>query len=90
MTDRAIKPITVTLGAMTSRAQAHVESGRYGSISEVLRAGLRALDREEAALEALIKAKVEEALADPQPMLTPAEVSASIEAHHAKRIARDA
>ncbi|MBY8825480.1 type II toxin-antitoxin system ParD family antitoxin [Sphingomonas colocasiae] len=90
MTDRAIKPITVTLGEMTKRAQAHVASGRYGSISEVVRAGLRALDREEAALDALIKARVEQALADPRPLLSGEDVSASIAAHHANRRARDA
>lgn len=67
MTERLSKPVTVTLGGMAERAQRLVDSGRYASMSEVVRAGLRALDREEAALDALIKAKVEEALADPRP-----------------------
>ncbi len=72
------KPVTVTLGAMGERARAHVESGRYASLSEVMRAGLRALDREEAALDALLKAKVEAALADGRPSVPAAEVFASI------------
>lgn len=67
MVERLSKPVTVTLGGMAERAQRLVDSGRYASMSEVVRAGLRALDREEAALDALLKAKVEEALADPRP-----------------------
>jgi antitoxin ParD1/3/4 len=38
-------------------------------MSEVVRAGLRALDREEAALDALLRIRVAEALADPRPAL---------------------
>ena len=67
MVERSSKPVTVTLGGMAERAQKLVDSGRYASMSEVVRAGLRALDREEAAMDRLLKAKVEEALADPRP-----------------------
>ena len=84
------KPITVTLGALTKRAQAHVASGRYASMSEVVRAGLRALDREEAALDALIKAKVEEAMADPRPSIPMDDVFAELKARHMQRSKRDA
>ena len=72
------KPVTVTLGAMGERARAHVESGRYASLSEVMRAGLRALDREEAALDALLKARVDAALADDRPTIPAVEVFAAI------------
>ncbi len=61
--------ITVTLGGMAERAKAHVDSGRYSSMSEVMRAGLRALDREEAMVDALYREKVLEALRDPGPFL---------------------
>jgi antitoxin ParD1/3/4 len=88
MASRATKPVTVTLGALTEMAQTHVASGRYASVSEVVRAGLRALEREEAALDALLKAKVEEALADPSPRIPQAEVFADLRAHHAKRKSR--
>lgn len=80
MTERLSKPVTVTLGGMAERAQRLVDSGRYASMSEVVRAGLRALDREEAGLDALLKAKVEEALADPRPRVPMDEAFARIRA----------
>ena len=63
-------------------------SGRYGSLSEVVRAGLRALEREERALDAILKARVEEALADPAPSIPQADVLADLRAHHTKRSAK--
>jgi antitoxin ParD1/3/4 len=70
MAERAAKPVTVTLGGMAKSAQAHVASGRYSSISEVVRAGLRALDREEEAHDAFLKQKIHDAYADPRPRLS--------------------
>jgi len=63
----ASKAVTVTLGNMAERAQAHIAAGKYSTMSEVVREGLRALDREEALLDAIYKKKLEEALADPRP-----------------------
>jgi antitoxin ParD1/3/4 len=85
MPNRATKPVTVTLGPLTEMAQGHVASGRYASVSEVVRAGLRALEREEAALDAILKAKVEAALADPAPSIPQTEVFDALRAAHAKR-----
>ncbi len=85
MPARANKPVTVTLGPLTDMAQSCVASGRYASVSEVVRAGLRALEREEAALDAILKAKVEEALADPLPLIPQADVFAELKAHHTRR-----
>lgn len=90
MASRAIKPVSVTLGSMTKAAQARVETGRYSSLSEVVRAGLRALDREEETLDALLKVRVAEALADTRPRISQEEVFEDLRAHHAARIARDA
>ena len=72
--------VTVTLGKMGERARAHIASGRYASMSEVVRAGLRALDREEQQLDAIMKAKVEEALRDPQPPVPLAEAMERVRA----------
>jgi len=85
MPTRSAKPVTVTLGPLAGMARARVDSGRYGSLSEVVRAGLRALEREEEALDAILKARVEEALADPAPSITQADVFAALRARHAKR-----
>jgi antitoxin ParD1/3/4 len=86
---RANKPISVTLGPLAEAAEKRVQQGSYASVSEVVRAGLRALEREEAAFEAILKEKVAEALADSRPGLTQAEVEARQAARHAARLARD-
>jgi antitoxin ParD1/3/4 len=65
MATRASKPVTVTLGDLAGPAQARVATGRYASLSEVVRAGLRALDREESALDDLIRARIAEVNAAP-------------------------
>lgn len=65
----ASKAVTVTLGSMAERAQEHIRLGRFSTMSEVVREGLRALDRQEAMLDALYKTKLEEALADPRPSI---------------------
>ena len=89
MATRANKPVSVTLGALGAAAEARVKRGEYASVSEVVRAGLRALEREETALDELIKRKVEEAMADPRPNLTMDEVRASLEAHHQAHLKRE-
>ncbi len=90
MSARANKPISVTLGPLAQRAEAREKSGSYASISEVVRDGLRALDREDAMFDAMLKAKVEEALADPRPDIPAEEVFASLAARHQARLKRDA
>jgi antitoxin ParD1/3/4 len=87
MATRADKPVTVTLGPLAAMAKERVGEGRYASLSEVVRAGLRALEREEQALDAVLKARVEAALADPAPSLAQDEVFAALRAHHARRTA---
>ena len=83
---RTSKPITVTLGELQERVEARVQSGAYTSASDVLRAGLRALDREEAALEAVIRLRVQEALDNPDAPLTHEQVFGELRGHHAERM----
>lgn len=72
------KAISVTLGEMATHAERHLASGRYTSMSEVMRAGLRALDREEAVLDTLVQVRVQEALADSRPPVALKEAFAKI------------
>jgi len=72
------KAVTVTLGDMTQRAERHLASGRFASMSELVRAGLRALDREEAALDMLLRARIAEALADERPPMPVTKAFAEI------------
>ena len=71
---RTSKPITVTLGKQQALLDSRLQSGAYESASEVIRAGLRALDREEAALNEIMRAKIREAIDDPRPDVPAADV----------------
>ncbi|QMW21877.1 ribbon-helix-helix domain-containing protein [Sandaracinobacteroides saxicola] len=76
----AARTITVSLGDMAERAAARVRSGDYASTSEVIRAGLRALDREEEALTHIWREKIAESLADPRPPVPIEEVRRRVNA----------
>ena len=83
---RSSRPITVTLGALQEHVEARVKSGAYASASEVLRAAVRALDREEAALNDWLRQRVDEAFADPRPSRPAREVFERLRDHHARQI----
>jgi antitoxin ParD1/3/4 len=83
---RASKPLTVTLGRLQSRVDERLASGEFESASEVLRAGLRALDREDQALEEILKAKVRESLEDDEPPVPAEEVFAALRAKARARL----
>jgi antitoxin ParD1/3/4 len=83
---RANKPITVTLGKQQAILDDRLASGDYESASEVVRAGLRALDREEKARLEYMRAKVKESLDDPRPSVPAEEVFARLRARHEKRL----
>ncbi|HEY0413290.1 MAG TPA: type II toxin-antitoxin system ParD family antitoxin [Allosphingosinicella sp.] len=103
MPARVNKPISVTLGPLAAKVEAWVKSGDYSSVSEVVRAGLRALEREEAALDRIFgppeeeaapeyqawaKAKIEEALNDPRPPIPAKEAFARLDVRIASYKAR--
>jgi antitoxin ParD1/3/4 len=90
MPARANRPVSVTLGPLAVRAEGRVKAGQYASLSEVVRAGLRALDREEQLFDALLKAKVAEALADKRPDISSDDLSARLLARHQDRLTRGA
>jgi antitoxin ParD1/3/4 len=83
---RTSRPITVTLGDLQERVQARVKSGAYASASEVIRAAVRALDREEAALDDWLRQRVNEAFADPRPNAPAHEVFKRLRGHHARQV----
>lgn len=87
------KAISVTLGPQQATLKKHLNSGQYEDASDVVRTALRALEREDAALDELLRAKVKKSLADRQPPISAKEVSKRMRAHHAKMVkaaARDA
>lgn len=83
---RTSRPITVTLGDLQDRVEARVKSGAYASASEVMRAAVRALDREETALSQWLRERVDEAFADPRPNVPAGDVFKRVRQHHARRL----
>ena len=90
MAARTNKPISVTLGSFAEKVEKRVKEGRYASASEVIRDGLRALDREDELFDEILKAKVREALADPRPPISSEELKRRLDAKHRARLKRDA
>ena len=82
---RKNRPITVTLGELQEQVEVRVKSGAYASSSEVLRAALRALEREEAAVNDWLRKRVKEAFADDRPNIPARTVFARLRRHHTRR-----
>ena len=80
--------IRVDLGALRRAVEERVESGSYASPDEVIRAGLLALEREEAGLNEWLTRLAEEALADPRPSIPAAQVFEDLRAKYG-RLSRD-
>lgn len=82
---RTSRPISVTLGELHERVEARVKSGAYASASEVMRAAVRALDREEAAITDLLRKRIDESLADPRPSVPAREVFRRLRDHRSRQ-----
>jgi antitoxin ParD1/3/4 len=82
----ANKAVKVDLGAQHAGVQRRLKSGQYSDASDVLRAALRALDREEAALDELLRDEVRASMADKRPSVPAEDVFRRLEARHARRI----
>jgi antitoxin ParD1/3/4 len=79
------KAVTVVLDDMLERAQSRVRSGAFGSLSEVVQEGLRALDRE----EEWLREAVRESLDDPRPSIPAEEVFAALEGRYEEDVAKE-
>ena len=83
MTRVSSTPVTVTLtNAQKTFVDQQVERGRYASVSEAVRDGLRALAREEAHLDEWLRAKVRESLDEPGADIPAADVFAELRARN--------
>lgn len=86
-----IEKRTVSLpAAQASYIDALVEAGTYASASEVVRAGLRALQERDAAVERWLRDEVaptyDAMQADPERGLSADQVTAALAARHAARV----
>jgi antitoxin ParD1/3/4 len=79
---RKSKPITITLGKQQRSVDRRLASGLYNSGSEVIRAAVRALDREEAAIDEVMRQKIRASLADPRRDIPAEDVFARLRAYH--------
>lgn len=66
--------VTVNLGEFGPRVQARIDSGEFETASEVIRAGIEALDREDADFDRYLREKVKDSLDDPRPSIPADEV----------------
>lgn len=80
------KPITVTLGESQPSVDRRLASGDYESASEVIRAGLRALDREDAVRDEAMREKIRTSLADPRADIAAEDVFERLWTHHQEQM----
>ena len=77
--------ITVDLDEEQASLERHLANGGYDSPSEVLRAGLRALDREQSAFEQTIRERLKSADRDRSKARPAAEVLERLRQRHFER-----
>jgi antitoxin ParD1/3/4 len=77
---RTSRPVTVTLGKQQTILDESLASGTYESASEVVRAALRALRREDEILNEIMAEKIRESMLDARPDIPAREVFAKLRA----------
>ena len=82
---KASRSLTVGLGDLRQRVDERVKSGAYANADEVLRAAVRALDRQDTAIKAWMRDRIEESLSDPRPDIPAAKVFARLRQHHRRQ-----
>ncbi len=87
----AVEKRTITLAAeQASFIDAKVATGEYGSASDVVQAGIEALQERDAAIERWLREEVvptyERMKADPSRGIPAEKVFAELRAHHEKRL----
>jgi antitoxin ParD1/3/4 len=85
-TMRSSRTHSVTLGPLEESLQRRLRSGDYDNASEVLRTALRALDREEAALDEILREKVRASMANKKPSIPAEDVFKGLEARHSRKV----
>ena len=74
--------LVIDLGPLRQSVEDRVQSGSYTSADEVVRAGLLALEREEASRDEWLTKLAKDALADPQPSVPAAQVFRELRAKY--------
>lgn len=80
------KAVHVDLGPQNASLQRRLKSGQYANASEVMRAALRALDREEATLDDVLREEVRISMADKRPSVPAEDVFRRLEARHVRAV----
>ena len=83
------KAIKIELRAQQESLQRRLDSGLYNDASDVMRAALRALDREETTLDDVHREEVRASIADRRPSVAAEDVFKRLEARHARKVKAD-
>jgi antitoxin ParD1/3/4 len=82
--EAAQNAVVVDLGPLRQRVEDRVKAGHYAFADEVIRAGLLALEREEAGTNEWLIQLAEESLADPRPSIPAAQVFRELRAKYGR------
>jgi len=88
--ETAQNTVVVDLGPLRQLVEDRVKTGSYTSADEVIRAGLLALEREEACLNEWLTQQAEESLADPRPSVPAAQVFRELRAKYGRPVVEPA